>query len=74
MLESLRRWKLKRLARGLPPDPERRFDPVRALEGDLEDASRAFAREAAAHGNESGFQYHFAGAACRRLSVIAQWT
>lgn len=24
--------------------------------------------------NESGFQYHFACAACRRLAVIAQWT
>jgi hypothetical protein len=24
--------------------------------------------------NESGFQYHFACASCRRLSVVAQWT
>lgn len=55
MLEHIRRLRLKRLARGLPPNPKRRFDPVRALEGDLNDAARAFAREAADHGTDGEY-------------------
>lgn len=50
MLRHLRRFRLKRLARGLPPNAKRGFDPARALDGDLDVAARAFAREAAYHG------------------------
>jgi hypothetical protein len=50
MLSFLRRRALKKLARGLPPNPKRRFDPVAVLDGDLVEAARRFAREANDHG------------------------
>jgi hypothetical protein len=44
MLPFLDRLRLKRLARAVAPDPGRRFDPIRALDGDLDQAAAAFAR------------------------------